>query len=116
MCRDGQLLLRQWKRFVQHNGVLYQEVIDNDDGVLRQVVVPSCFCNQILQAAHDLMGHQSTDRVQQLCKLLAYWPGTSNDIDYYINIKGERLAKFLRCQQSNQGQGWRVYRLPDLWR
>ena len=84
MCRDGQLLLRQWKRFVQHNGVLYREVIDNDDGVLRQVVVPSCFRNQILQAAHDLMGHQSTDRVQQLCKLRVYWPGISNDIDSYI--------------------------------
>ena len=78
------MLLRQWKRFVQHNGVLYQEVIDNDDGVLRQVVVPSCFCYQILQAAHDLMGHQSTDRVQQLCKLRVYWPGISNDIDCYI--------------------------------
>ena len=84
MCRDGQLLLRQWKRFVQHNGVLYREVIDNDDGVPRQVVVPSCFRNQILQAAHDLMGHQSTDRVQQLCKLRVYWPGISNDIDCYI--------------------------------
>ena len=53
MCRNEHLIIRLWKGCVQHNVVLYHEINDSDEGVLRQVIIPSCFRNLILHAAHD---------------------------------------------------------------
>ena len=84
MTREGQLLLRHWSKFVAYNGVLYRDVINDENGILRQIVTPSCLRNDILHAAHDRMGHQSTERVQQLCKSRVFWPGIDSAIDEYV--------------------------------
>lgn len=88
------LLLKQIQRVFVCDGVLYRKVSDPKLGELKQIVLPMCMKNIVMENLHDHTGHQGIERTVNLVKQRCYWPGMYNDIKDYCK-KCERccLAK-----------------------
>ena len=82
--KDVKLLLKQWKRLVVTNNILYRMVQDPVQGKLKQVVVPQNMRNKLLVGFHDDHGHQGLDRTMALLKARCYWPNQEKDVKNYI--------------------------------
>ncbi|XP_059360625.1 uncharacterized protein LOC132098573 [Carassius carassius] len=88
------LLLRQWDRLVQHEGLLYRKAFRPDGGeVVLQLVVPETLQSEVLMSLHQHHGHQGVERTLELARQRCYWPGMSTDVARWIQ-------RCERCQQA----------------
>lgn len=70
------ILLRQWDRLVEKQGVIYRRIFRPDGGdEILQVVLPSVLQRDVLQGLHQEHGHQGIERTTELVCQRCYWPG-----------------------------------------
>ena len=75
-------LLRDWKRLRMVDGVLYRVVQINGEELF-QVLLPRCMIPQVLEALHDLVGHQGFERTLALVRQRCFWPGLTKDVELW---------------------------------
>ena len=76
---EVRLLISQWDRMRDNNGILYRNVSDPKLGRLSQVVLPLELREEAMRAAHDEYGHQAIERTIQLLRSKCYWPRMLRD-------------------------------------
>uniref|UniRef100_A0A674PMZ3 Gypsy retrotransposon integrase-like protein 1 n=1 Tax=Takifugu rubripes TaxID=31033 RepID=A0A674PMZ3_TAKRU len=98
------VLLRQWDRLVEKNGVLFRRVFRSDGGEEQlQLVLPTVLKGDTLHQLHQEHGHQGTERTTELVRQRCYWPGMSSDIKKWVQ-------RCERCQVAkDSGQVHRSY-------
>ncbi|XP_076740530.1 uncharacterized protein LOC143418699 [Maylandia zebra] len=70
------VLLRQWDRLIEREGVLYRQVHRPDGAeVVLQLLLPSALIEQVLTHVHQDHGHQGVERTLALLRSRCYWPG-----------------------------------------
>ena len=84
---EGQLYLVKDK-------LLKRYVIDRDN-TYETTVVPRAITTQILQMAHDELGHKGTHRTYTLLKRLYYWKGLKTNVEKHIKM-------CYQCQRRNK--------------
>ena len=75
---EGQLYLVRDK-------ILKRYVIDGDN-TYEITVIPKALTTQILQMAHDELGHNGTHRTYTLLKRLYYWKGLKPSVEKHIKM------------------------------
>ena len=65
--------------------ILKRYIIDGDN-TYETTVVPRALTTQILQMAHDEMGHNGTHRTYTLLKRLYYWKGLKLSVEKHIKM------------------------------
>lgn len=76
---DVNTYLRDWKKLVILNGVLYRKSpVFGEERF--QLVLPEGIQSEVFEALHDDLGHQGRDRTVSLFKERFYWPGMDADI------------------------------------
>ena len=84
---EGQLYLIKDK-------ILKRYIIDGDN-TYETTVVPRALTAQILQMAHDELGHNRTHRTYTLLKRLYYWKGLKLSVEKHIKM-------CYQCQRRNK--------------
>lgn len=75
------VLLRQWDRLIEREGVLYRQVHRPDGAeVVLQLLLPSALIEQVLTHVHQEHGHQGVERTLALLRSRCYWPGMSAEV------------------------------------
>lgn len=75
------LLLREWKRFREKDGVLYRRVRRPDGGEeILQLLLPEVLWSEVMNNLHQDHGHQGVERTTELMRLRCYWPGMAADV------------------------------------
>jgi transposase InsO family protein len=89
-----QVMLRQWDRITDSEGVLYRKVIDPRRGELQQLILPLSLQHKVLETLHNMSGHQGNERTLALVSQRFWWPGVTKDVESWCK-KCERcfLAK-----------------------
>lgn len=86
-------LLNEWGRISCSDGVLRRTVKKNGD-TIQQLLVPEALRKQVLEALHDQVGHQATEKTLALARARCFWPGMAHDIEEYCkNCRRCMLAK-----------------------
>ena len=75
---EGQLYLIR-------NNILKRYIIDGDH-TYETIVMPRTLTPQILQMAHDELGHNGTHRTYTLLKRLCYWKGLKPSVEKHIKM------------------------------
>ncbi len=79
------LLLRQWDRLVEQEGLLYRRAFRSDGGeMVLQVIVPVALQPEVLTSLHQHHGHQGVERTLELARQRCYWPGMSSDVARWV--------------------------------
>lgn len=66
-------MLHQWKKLVEHDGVLYRQVFWPDGGeAIHQLVLPQSLQGEVLHQLHNDHGHQGMDRTLELVRQRCY--------------------------------------------
>uniref|UniRef100_A0A1A8HG02 Gypsy retrotransposon integrase-like protein 1 n=1 Tax=Nothobranchius korthausae TaxID=1143690 RepID=A0A1A8HG02_9TELE len=74
-------LLRQWKRLVDCNGVLFRQVtLPRTTEDTLQLVLPEALQEEVLKEVHQNHGHQGIERTLELLRLRCYWPDMSKSV------------------------------------
>ena len=84
---EGQLYLIK-------NNILKRYIIDRDH-TYETVMIPRTLIPQILQMAHDELGHNGTHRTYILLKRLHYWKGLKPSVEKHIKM-------CYQCQRRNR--------------
>ena len=84
---EGQLYLIRDK-------ILNRYVVDGDN-TYETTVIPRAITTQILQMAHDQLGHNGTHRTYTLLKRLYYWKGLKPSVEKHIKV-------CYQCQKRNK--------------
>ena len=79
VCR----LLLQYDQLSLIRGVLHHRTFQGDDEI-QQIILPQCFCNQVLKSLHDDNGHQGLQHVTDLLHSRVYWPTMFADADHWL--------------------------------
>ena len=66
-------MLRQWKRLIVTDGILFRSIRTPSRGQKKQLVVPKNTNKTILKQLHDDMGHQGIERTTQLARERYHW-------------------------------------------
>lgn len=74
------VLLREWKRLVVKDGILYRKVKDGQRKSIEQLVLPEKLRMFAKTALHDDSGHLGLDRTFALMRERFYWPKMFHDI------------------------------------
>lgn len=75
------LVLRQWDRLAEREGVLYRRVFRPDGGEENlQLLLPAVLQTEVLTHLHQDHGHQGVQRTTELVRLRCYWPGMTSDV------------------------------------
>lgn len=75
------ILIGQWGRLVEQEGVLYRRIFRKEGGeAVLQLVVPTCLHHEVLTQMHTEHGHQGIERTTELLRLRCYWPGITADV------------------------------------
>ncbi|KAI3362576.1 hypothetical protein L3Q82_001611 [Scortum barcoo] len=82
-CRGTVELLRQWGRMVELEGVLYRELCDQKEGLIRQLLLPAVLQGEVLTWMHTENGHQGVERTFKLVRSRCYWPGMFKDVEAF---------------------------------
>ena len=86
-------LLNEWTRISCIDGVLCRKLRKNGD-TIQQLLVPEALRKQILDALHDQVGHQATEKTLALARARCFWPGMARDVEEYCKTcKRCMLAK-----------------------
>ena len=99
---ETQKMLKQWKRLIVTNGVLFRSIRTPSQEQKKQPVVPQTTSKTIFKQLHNDMGHQGSDRMTQLARERYYWLDITADILAYC--KHCRRCIQLHCSRSL----WRV--------
>uniref|UniRef100_A0A8C1XCE3 Gypsy retrotransposon integrase-like protein 1 n=1 Tax=Cyprinus carpio TaxID=7962 RepID=A0A8C1XCE3_CYPCA len=79
------ILLRQWDRLVEKQGVIYRRIFRPDGGdEILQVVLPSVLQRDVLQGLHQEHGHQGIERTTELVRQRCYWPGMTAKVARWV--------------------------------
>lgn len=82
-------LLRQWRRLVERDGVLFHRVFRSDGGEESlQLILPEALKQLTLNQLHQEHGHQGTERTTDLVQQRCYWPGMSVDRKKWLQWLG----------------------------
>lgn len=71
---SGGLLLKEWRRLVVRNGVVYRQVRDCHRGEVEQLILPERLREAVKTALHDDSGHLGFERTLQMIRERFYWP------------------------------------------
>lgn len=82
---DVRLLIRQWNRLHEENGVYYRTIQHPVVGKCTQVLLPAQLVTDVLQSLHDRHGHQGIDRTLALIRPRCYWPKMDRTVRDFIN-------------------------------
>ncbi|KAK9515992.1 hypothetical protein VZT92_026587 [Zoarces viviparus] len=75
------VLLRQWDRLVDQNGVLCRRIFRPDGAAATfQLLLPAVLKNEVLTGVHQEHGHQGVERTLELLRARCYWPGMSSEV------------------------------------
>lgn len=81
LSRSAVILLKQWDRLREIEGVLYRRVFRPDGGEeVLQVLLPLAMKSEVMTQLHQQHEHQGVERTTQLVWQRCYWPGMSGDI------------------------------------
>lgn len=81
LSKSALVLLRQWDRLHEQNGVVYRRVLRPDRGEeVLQMLLPQALRNEVLTMVHQKHGHQGIERTTELLRQRCYWPGMSSDV------------------------------------
>ncbi|XDV17974.1 hypothetical protein PO909_023762 [Leuciscus waleckii] len=81
LSKAALVLLRQWDRLVDREGVLHRRVFRPDGGEEGfQLVLPITLRREVLAQVHQGHGHQGIDRTTELVRQRCYWPGLAADV------------------------------------
>ncbi|KAI5629816.1 hypothetical protein C0J50_7867 [Silurus asotus] len=79
------VLLRQWDRLEEQDGLLYRRVCRSDGGEkVLQLVLPAVLQPEVLTQLHQCHGHQGTERTLELVRQCCYWPGMSANVAHWV--------------------------------
>ncbi|KAL4007870.1 hypothetical protein ACER0C_001722 [Sarotherodon galilaeus] len=79
------VLLRQWDRLVEKDGILYCRILRPGGGEEAiQLVLPEALKPETLRQLHQDHGHQGIERTTELVRQRCYWPGMSSDIKQWV--------------------------------
>ena len=84
MSVDKLKILRDWKRLVVKDGILYwkKKCLDGTESL--QLLLPAAMRDTVCRMLYDEMGHLGQDRTIALCADRFYWPRYANDIIKWI--------------------------------
>lgn len=92
------VLLRQWDRLVEENGVLYRQVFRPDGAeAVFQLLLPAALKADVLNEVHQGHGHQGVERTLELLRQRCYWPGMSAEVAQWCQACE-------RCQVAKESQ------------
>ena len=81
LSQSALILLRQWDRLVERDGVLYRQVFRSDGAEPTfQLLLPEALTSEVLNQVHQEHGHQGVERTLALLRSRCYWPGMSSDV------------------------------------
>lgn len=81
LTKSALILLRQWDRLIDKEGVLYRRVYyPNGKEEAFQLVLPVTLRSEILGQLHQQHGHQGVERTTELVRQRCYWPGLTSDV------------------------------------
>ena len=81
LSHSALVLLQQWDRLVEKDGLLYRQVFRPDGAeVIFQLLLPAVLKTDVLTEVHQGHGHQGVERTLELLRQRCYWPGMSADV------------------------------------
>ena len=80
LSQSALILLRQWDRLVERDGVLYRQVFRSNAEPTFQLLLPEALTSEVLNQVHQEHGHQGVERTLALLRSRCYWPGMSSDV------------------------------------
>ena len=83
LTKDDYALRKTFNHLVMKRGVLYRKV-QQEGGILEQLVLPECYRKEVLKGLHDDVGHPGRDRTISLIRDRFFWPGMTKDIETWI--------------------------------
>lgn len=86
---EVRLLLKEWKKLVLTDGVLYRKYNDKESPVY-QLVLPPLFREKALHGVHDEVGHLGFERTLHLARARFYWPKMAKSVE-------DKCKKCPRC-------------------
>lgn len=93
--RDALKYMGQWNRIEEKNGVLYRRITDNNGRDHKQLLLPACLRDEMLQSTHDRCGHQGAERTELLVRSRCWWPGLQQDVKSHVH----------RCERCTVAKG-----------
>lgn len=82
LSSPGLILLRQWSRFVERDGILYRQIFRPDGAEpMFQLLLPAVLIREVLTQVHQEHGHQGVERTLALLRSRCYWPGMSTEVE-----------------------------------
>lgn len=84
LSRTARLLLKQWNKIQQKDGLLYRVVQDTRSGERRQLLLPESLRDTVLRSLHDQMGHQGIERTWSLLQNRCFWVGMWGDVEKWV--------------------------------
>lgn len=90
--QDLKLMIKEWKRFVIRDGLLFRKR-QCDDHLAYQLVLPETLRTSVLKCLHDDMGHMGIDRTVDLVRSRFYWPRMSFDVEHKIKTCGRCVRR-----------------------
>ena len=95
------ILLKQWDRVIDRDGVLYGRITMPNGDDEQQLLLPECLRETVLTGLHSDAGHQALERTEALVRARCYWPRMHDHIKHWI-IKCHccTVAKFPHCKVS----------------
>ena len=69
------LLLKEWRRLVIRDGIMYSLTRDHQRGVVEQLVLPEKLPESVKMALHDDSGHLGVERTVQMISPTTDVPG-----------------------------------------
>ncbi|XP_072290528.1 uncharacterized protein saxo4 [Eucyclogobius newberryi] len=92
------LVLAQWDRLVELEGLLYRQVFRPDGGgAVYQLLLPKALVQNVLTQVHQEHGHQGIERTLALLCSRCYWPGMSREV-------AQCCQACERCQHAKDNQ------------
>lgn len=92
------VLLRQWDRLIELDGVLHRQVFRADGAeTVFQLVLPAALKTSVLTEVHQGHGHQWVERTLELLRQRCYWPGMSEEVAQWCQACEQ-------CQVAKVGQ------------
>ena len=68
------ILLKQWDRITDRDGVLYRRITMPNGDNEQQLLLPECLRETVLTGLHNDAGHQALERTEALIRTRCYWP------------------------------------------
>ncbi|XP_072293407.1 uncharacterized protein [Eucyclogobius newberryi] len=92
------VLLRQWDRLVEREGILYRKIFRPDGGeAVFQLLLPVTMIEEVLTQVHNDHGHQGVERTLALLRVRCYWPGMSKAVSQWCR-------QCIRCQTAKDSR------------